>query len=209
VLRGFIALLLAASVFAAAFISQSPYGEAAKQIIAEWAPQLVSTASLWLEKPEAPAQPGRPAAQMAAAQPAPTQETLSAQGVPQNIASTAAPMSPELEQRLQTLAHDLANVAQGIEQLKTSQEQMVGHNAAVAEVLKAALSQMARDSAAVGTLKAALSQMTRDNAAVVEQLKVTQEQTVRLIATRARPKPVTTLPQAQPRAAVYSPPKQQ
>jgi hypothetical protein len=195
VLRGFIALLLAACVFAAAFISQSPYGKPAKQIIAEWAPQLVSTPSLWL----------------AAAQPAPTQETPSAQDAPQNIASTAAPMSPELEQRLEAMAHDLANVAQGIEQLKTSQAQMVRHNAAVAEILKAALLQMARDHMAIAELRTTLSEIARDNASVVEQLKVTQEQTVRLIATRARPKSVTTLPhaQAQPRAAVYLPPKQQ
>src|SRR6516164_8929343 len=44
VLRGFIALSLAACVLTAAFISQSPYGEAAKQIIGEWTPQFVSTA---------------------------------------------------------------------------------------------------------------------------------------------------------------------
>jgi hypothetical protein len=72
-------------------------------------------------------------------------------------------MSPDLAQRLQTMAHDLANEAQGIEQLKISQEQMVRDIEAVGEQLKAALSQMNRDNAAVGALKTALSQMTRDN----------------------------------------------
>ena len=38
-LRGLIALLLAACIFGAAFVSQSSYGDAAKQIIAGWAPQ--------------------------------------------------------------------------------------------------------------------------------------------------------------------------
>jgi septal ring factor EnvC (AmiA/AmiB activator) len=148
-----------------------------------------------------------------------------AQTTPQGVTPTAAPMSPDLARRLQTMAHDLANVAQGIEQLMTSQEQMVRDNEAVGEQLKAALSQMNRDNAAVGALKtalsqmtrdnaavaeqlkAALSQMTRDNAAVVEQLKATQEQMVRLTATRARRKPVPTPPQAeaQPQAPVYSP----
>jgi hypothetical protein len=101
-----------------------------------------------------------------------------ARTTPQDVAPIAAPMSLELAQRLQTMAHDLANVAQGIGQLKNSQEQMVRDNAAVAE-----------------QLKAALSQMTRDNATVVEQLKATQEQTVRLTNTRGRRKPVPTLPQ--------------
>jgi hypothetical protein len=100
-----------------------------------------------------------------------------ARTTPQDVAPIAAPM-PELAQRLQTMARDLANVAQGIGQLQTSQEQMVRGNAAVAE-----------------QLKAALSQMTRDTAAVVEQLKATQEQAVRLTTTRARRKPVPPLPQ--------------
>jgi hypothetical protein len=101
-----------------------------------------------------------------------------ARTTPQDVAPIAAPMPPELAQHLQTMARDLANVAQGIGQLKTSQEQMVRGNAAVAE-----------------QLKAALSQMTRDTAAVVEQLKATQEQAVRLMTTRARRKPVPSLPQ--------------
>jgi septal ring factor EnvC (AmiA/AmiB activator) len=71
----------------------------------------------------------------------------------------AARMSPELAQRLQTMARDIANMEQHIEQLKTSQEQMARDNSAVAE-----------------QLKAALAQMVRDNAAVAEQLKASQEQ---------------------------------
>ena len=54
-LRGLVAVLLAACVFAAAFVSQSPYGEAARQIIAESMPPLVSISSLW-QKPEAQTQ---------------------------------------------------------------------------------------------------------------------------------------------------------
>jgi len=144
VLRGFIALLLAACVFTAAFISQSPYGEAAKQIIAEWAPQLVSTASLWLEKPEAPAEPGRSTAQMAAAEPAPAQAIPSAQGAPQNSASTAAPIPPELTQLLQTMARYLASMDQGIEQLKANQERIASDNARAVEELKASQEQLTR-----------------------------------------------------------------
>jgi hypothetical protein len=73
-----------------------------------------------------------------------------AQTTPQGVTPTAAPMSPDLAQRLQAMAQDLANEAQGIEQLKISQEQMVRDIEAVGEQLKAALSQMNRDNAAVG-----------------------------------------------------------
>ena len=144
VLRGFTALLLAACVFAAAFISQSPYGEAAKQIIAEWAPQFVSTASLWLEKPEASAQPSRSAAQMAAAEPASAQAVPSTQGAPQNTASTAAPIPPELTQLLQTMARYLASIDQGIEQLKANQERIASDNARAVGELKASQEQLTR-----------------------------------------------------------------
>jgi len=126
--------------------------------------------------------------------------------------TTPAPISPELAQRVQTIARDPANVAQGIEQLRTNQEQMVRDNAAVAEQLKATLSQMSRDNAAaVEQLRATLSQMSRDNTAAIERLKASQEQMVRLTATRARRKSEPTLPQAEtrPQAPVNSPPKQQ
>ena len=42
------------------------------------------------------------------------------------------------------MARDLANVQQGIEQLKTSQEEMARENARTAEQLKASQEQMAR-----------------------------------------------------------------
>jgi len=185
---GLIGSLSAASLGVVAFVWQSSYLDAAKQIVARWAPVAHTT--------------------------------------PQPIAPTAAAVSDELVERLQMMAQDLTKAAQGIEQLRTTQEQMARDNTAVDEQLKAALAQMTRDNATVGALKAALAQMTRDNAAVgeqlktalsqmardnaavAEQLKAIQEQTVRLIATRSRHKPVPTLPsfQAQPQAAVYPPP---
>ena len=53
-------------------------------------------------------------------------------------------MSPELAQLLQTMARDLTNVEQGIEQLKASQEQMALDNAKAVEQLKASQEQMTR-----------------------------------------------------------------
>jgi hypothetical protein len=139
-LRGLIGLLLAACIFAAAFASQSSYGGAAKQIIARWAPRLVSTSLLPPNKPELAAQPSPSSPQMVAAEPMPP--TPSAQTAPQELGPTAAPLSPELAQRLQTMASDLANAEHEIEQLKTSQEQMARDNAKSGEQLKVTREQM-------------------------------------------------------------------
>ena len=180
-LQGLIGLLLAACIGAAAIAWQS-HGDAAKEMIARWAPQSDLTSSL-APKKLVPAQPSPPAVQ-ASAQPGPPAQTALEGG-----ATTAAP-SPGQVQLLQSMARDLAAMEQEIEQLKTSieqlkasQEQMVRDNAAVAEQLKASQAQMARDNAAVAEqLKAGQEQMARDNAAIAEQLKSSQEQMARLIA---------------------------
>ena len=143
-IRGFIGLLLAACVGVAAFVSQSSYGDAARQIVAKWAPQLVSTSSLPLANPGRSAQPDPPTARVVAAQTASPQAAPPAQTASQDVAPTVAPVSSELAQLLQTMARDLANVEQGIEQLKASQEQMVRDNAKTVEQLKASQEQMTR-----------------------------------------------------------------
>jgi hypothetical protein len=142
--RGLTGLLLAACIGVAAIAWQSPYGDPAKQILARWAPQLVLTSSLPLEKPGLPAQPTPPAVQAAAAKAAPPQPTPLAQTAPEDVAPPAAALPPELAQLLQTMARDLATLEQGVEQLKTNQEQMARDNAKAAEQLKASQEQMAR-----------------------------------------------------------------
>src|SRR6266576_3138297 len=143
-LRGLTGLLLAACILVAAFVSQSSYGDAAKLIIAGWAPQIVLASSLPLEKPGLPAQPSPSAIELAAADPLLSQPTPSARAAPQDVAPSAAPVSHELAQLLQTMARDLANVEQGIEQLKASQEQVAADNAKAVEQLKASHEQMTR-----------------------------------------------------------------
>jgi hypothetical protein len=139
--RGFIGLLLAVCIFVGAFVSQSSYGDAARLIVARWAPQPILTSSLPTEKPGLPAQPIPSTVQVAAATPVLPQPTPSAQTAPQEVAPTAA---PELAQLLQTMARDLANVEQGIEQLKANQEQTARENAMATEQLKASQEQMTR-----------------------------------------------------------------
>jgi len=121
--RGFVGVLLAACIGVAAIAWQSN-GDAAKQMIARWAPQRVATSSPPLENPGLAAQPSPPAVEAAGANTAPSQPALLAQTVPEDVAPTAAPPSPELTQVLQSMARDLATLGQGIELLKASQEQM-------------------------------------------------------------------------------------
>jgi hypothetical protein len=216
-LPGLIGLLLAACIGVAALAWQSPYGDAAKLMIARWAPQRVSTSSLPLEKQELPAQPSPPAVDVAATTAALPQPAPLAQTAPQDVAPTAAPLPSELAQWLQTMARDLANVEQGIEQLKTSQEQMVRDNANLAEQLKAAQAQMARDNEnAAGQLKASQEQMVRLIAKASEQNLRPRTSAPpsapppRPIATPARkPAPKLLAPQARPRPLGPTPPEQQ
>src|SRR5712664_119482 len=210
-LLGLIGLLLAACISAAALAWQSPYGDAVKLMFARWAPQRVSTSSLPLEKQELPAQPSPPAVDVAATAALPQPAPL-AQTTPQDVAP-AAPLSPELAQWLQTMARDLASVEHGIEQLKTSQEQMVRDNAELAEQLKAAQAQMARDNAnAAEQLKASQGQMARLIAKASEQnlRPKTSAPPPRPIATPTRkPVPKLSSPQARARPPAPTPPEQE
>ena len=187
-LRGLIGLLLAACIFVAALVSRSSYGDAAKPIIARWAPQLILTSSLPLEKLGLAVQPSPSAVEVVAAEPIPPQPTPSAQAAPQDVAPSAAPVSPELAQ-LQTMARDLANVEQGIEQLKASQEQVAADNAKAVEQLKASHEQMTR------LIAKASEQNLRPK---------TSAPAPRPIATPTR-KPVSTLPSPQARERAQAP----
>jgi hypothetical protein len=152
--RGFIGLMLAACIGVAAFVWQSPYGDAARQIIAGWAPQLVLTSSLRLEKPGLPAQPSPPTVQAAAAKAAPPQPAPLAQTAPEDVAPTVAALSPELTQLLQSMARDLATLGQAIEQLKVSQQQMARDHVNAVDLLRASQEQMARVIAKTSEAKA-------------------------------------------------------
>jgi hypothetical protein len=147
--RGFTGFALAACIFAAAMVSQSSYGDTAKQIVARWAPRLVATASLPPDGSGLPAQLSPRVAQANAAQ-----TGLPPQSSPQEAAPTTASMSPELTQLLQSMARDLATLGQGIAELKTRQEQMARDNANAVEQLKAGQDQMARVIARASEAKA-------------------------------------------------------
>jgi pyruvate/2-oxoglutarate dehydrogenase complex dihydrolipoamide acyltransferase (E2) component len=117
--RAFIRFLWVACIGGAGVAWQF-YGDAAKQIIAKWAPQFVLILSPPLENPRLPEQPTPPAVQASATKAAPPQPAPLAQ----TSTEGAAALSPESAQLLQSMARDLATAGQEIEQLKASQEQM-------------------------------------------------------------------------------------
>ena len=187
--RGLTALMLTACICVAAIVWQSSSGDAARQIITRWAPQLVSTTSLPLQNPGLPAQPSQPTARMVAAQAASPQAAPLSQTAPEDVAPTAAALSPELTQLLQPMARDLTTVKQEIEQLKANQEQMARDNANAAEQLKASQEQMGR------VIAKASEQNLRPK---------TSASPPRPIAAPTR-KPVPTLPPQQTTARAHAP----
>ena len=136
-LRGLVGLLLAACIGGVAFAAQTPHGEAARLIVARWAPYLNSAASPWLEKPGNSAQASTSTPQLASLDATAAQPASSAQAPAKDAAPGSAAMSPELTQLLQSMARDIATVEQGVEQLKANQERMAADNAREIEQLRA------------------------------------------------------------------------
>ena len=193
-------LLTVACIGVAAFASRSNRGQRA--------PDPISTSSVSNEKREMPARPVPNKADVTAETDAGTPHPSRAQTTLQHVAQGApavAPIAPDLAQQIQMIARELANVEQGIDQLKRGQAQMVRDNAELTEHLNAA-QEMARHNANLAEdLKAAEAQMARDNlnfaeqlkasqeqmAKIAEQLKESQEQVARLLASEQKPRPKT------------------
>jgi uncharacterized membrane-anchored protein YhcB (DUF1043 family) len=105
------------------------------------------------------------------------QPSIQAQTAPQRAGPAGASTSPELTQWGQTIARELANLTQGVEQLKTSQAQLARDNAELAGHLKETQEEMVRHDAELAKdLRAAQEEMTRDNLSLAAQLKASQEQ---------------------------------
>jgi hypothetical protein len=141
-LRALVGLVLAACIVVVTLVLQSSYGAGAKLVIARWAPQLVST--LPTENPPVPAQPAPSTVQVAAAEATPPQTTSVPQTAPQDAAPTTTAALPDQTELLRTLARDLANLQQNIEQLKANQQQMVRDSSKAIEELKANQEEMKR-----------------------------------------------------------------
>src|SRR5262249_18494004 len=146
--RGLIGLLSAVCIagLAVAFVFQSSYGRALL-VHTQWAPKLISTASLPSNKPPIPAKPDSPPVQVAAADAAPPQaatpQTAPPPTRPQDPA-TVAPAASEQMQLLQKMTADIATLQQAMQQLKAKQDQIASDSAKAIEQLKAKQEDMAR-----------------------------------------------------------------
>src|SRR5215831_15029620 len=131
-----------------------------------------------------PSQLSPPTAQRTVAKAVLPQATPPVQTTPQDVRPTASPVAPGLTQLLQTMARDLANMQQGIEQRKGVQEKMASDNAK-----------------AVDELKAGQEKMASDNAKAVDELKAGQEQMTQLIAKVSEQNPKPSAPPPRPVAS--------
>jgi hypothetical protein len=132
-LRAVTALLLAACIGGAA-MAWRYHGDAAQQLIAEWAPLFARKSSPPAEKtglaqpPVLAAAAEVDAANASPAQPAPqaapAATTAAAPAVTEAAAAPAAAVSPDEPQSLEAMARDLSNASQEIERLKASVEQL-------------------------------------------------------------------------------------
>jgi len=117
--RSFARFLLAVCIGVAATLAWQSYGEAAKQMIASWAPQLGWSLSLPVTNPS-------PGTEIAAKQPSPRAvQAAAADAAPASL-DQPAPAAPSPE-AVQQLARDLATVREGVEQLTASQKQMASN----------------------------------------------------------------------------------
>jgi hypothetical protein len=121
-LRAFTALLLTACIGGAA-VAWNAHGDAARRLIAEWAPLFARNSSQPSEKTGLPAQATLAAAQVDAAN-APAPQPASQLRTATEAAAPTADAPPEEAPSLETMARDLANAGQEIEALKASIEQL-------------------------------------------------------------------------------------
>jgi hypothetical protein len=157
--RGLLGLLLSAGVVGAALAWQSLDRDTMKSVAARVTPQFVlnlvsAKDSQDAAAPEAPSQDAAtqeaaPTANMSAATDAapaaPPPTTIDADGR-NSSASAAASLSAASDQSalIQKMARDIEGLTQGMEQLKTSQDQMSRDNARAAEQFRASEDQLIR-----------------------------------------------------------------
>jgi hypothetical protein len=125
--------LLAIAVGAAATLGWLSYGEAAKQMFAAWAPQLVAAATAPAPDVKVAGQEAAPAAGAAQQAESPPAATVTAATPPPPPVTPAAPpqaapvqaaAAPDLTPKLEEMTREIASLRETIEQLKSSQQQL-------------------------------------------------------------------------------------
>lgn len=193
--RAFTAAILLAACAGAAAVGWQSYGDAAEQMIMQWAPPRVLASLLPAEKPALIAQPAPPAVETAAADAAPAQPASPAESAPEVAAPVAAAPSAETVSSLGSTANDIASMRQEIQQLRASVEQ-----------LKASQQQMSREIAKASEPKASEAKASEQNL----RPKMSAPPPRSVAARSRRPMPPLAPPQAAaapvlPQAAPYVP----
>jgi hypothetical protein len=193
--------LLVAGTVVGAGAAWAAYGEAIRPTIANWTPQI---ATMWSQVSE---RFGLSSQQSAAGEQTATADTAVPPTSPPQVnaspaaAPPAAPAAADVGQMLQSMAHDIASLQQGIDQLRAGQEQMARDNAKLAEQLKTSQEQLSRV-------------MARASEASIHPkppLPAPPKQPPLASVHRPPPPPVSTLPPPQaiappPQAVASSPP---
>jgi hypothetical protein len=144
-MRGLVSLLLAAFIIVAAIAWRSPYGDTARSMLRQSAPQLAQASLPSQKDPALSAQPAASVFQTAAGDQSSQQQPVAQSDQPaQPNGATSAGVSPELAETLQALTRGLANLTQAVEQLRSSQDRMAGDSARALELLKDNQEQMTR-----------------------------------------------------------------
>lgn len=161
--RSLVGVLALASIVLAVMVRQSNQGQAA--------PEPTSTSSVFVKKTEVPATPASTHDSDLAATAQERNLTPRLHGASQS----AAPVSPELAHQIGDIARDIANVVQGVDQLKAEQSRMANENSELAEQLKAT-HELARHYAELTQdLKDTQIQMAREIGGLADQLKANQD----------------------------------
>lgn len=216
--RSFLSLLAPVSIGIAFIAWQSGRGQPSAEPIA--------TSPVTINKQDTPtARPTKNGPEVATrTNAAPLEPLLQATTQAPPIAPEVVTMALELRQQVQMIVRELANLEEGIDQLKAAQAQMVRGNAELANHQKATQEITLRTAELIEDLKAAEAQMARDNNKLAEQLKETedrmanmaelikggQEQLARRVASeqkqRPRMPPATPLANANPARRPLTPP---
>ena len=170
--RGLVGVLALGSVGVAVLAWQSSEGQVS--------PETIATSSVSIKKQETSTTPTNLETAIKT-NTAPIEPPLPATPQASPISPVTATVAPEMEQQVQMIAQELANVEQGIDQLKAAQAQMVRGNTDLADHLKATHEITLRTAELIEDLKAAEAQMARDNSKLAEQLKETQDRMANMV----------------------------
>ena len=167
VLKSAVSLLGLMGIWAAILVWQANLGRAAPDL------PTASIANATKNQPASVAPPKPNATIEAQTKPAATESQVALKDTPSDPAAVAS--SSELARQLQNIARDLANVEQGLDQLKAEQSRMARENSELNEQVKAMREVARRNIELTEGVKAMQEQTAREISGLGERLKASQD----------------------------------